>query len=177
MMKHACPLALGAALALAACLPTAPAQARDACLVGSWSPEGNGAAEWVQRQAPGMKMAITQQVATLILAADGSYRLQSQIQARATGQGSTLSARSDGRYSAQGRWSSEAGKLTLVPSASKMDSKVELASGDGAGTTIAMPESPAQTTSHEYTCRGGELETRMKIPGSADPIVQRYRKQ
>ena len=176
MPKHTCPLALGAVLALTACLPTAPAQARDACLVGSWSPEGNGAAEWVQRQAPGMKMAITRQVATLVLDADGSYRLQSQIQARATGQGAA-SARSDGRYSAQGRWSSEAGKLTLAPSASKADGKVELASGDGAGTTIAMPDSPARTTSHEYTCRGGELETRMQIPGIADPIVQRYRKQ
>ena len=119
-MKHACPLALGAALTLAACLPTAPAQARDACLVGSWSPEGNGAADWVQRQAPGMKMAITRQVATLVLAADGSYRLKSQIEARATGQGSA-SARSGGRFSAQGRWSSEDGKLTLAPSTSRVD--------------------------------------------------------
>ena len=52
---------------------------------------------------------------------------------------------------------------------------------DGAGTaeadtTIAMPRSPAQATSHEYSCRGGELETRIRIPGVADPIVQRYRR-
>ena len=174
-IKHACPLALGAALALAACLPTTPAQAGDACLVGTWSPQGNGAAEWVQRQAPGMKMAITHQVATLVLAADGSYRQQSQIQASATGQHAT-SARSDARFSARGRWSSEAGRLTLTPSESEMDGKVELGSGSGGGTTMALPESPAQTASHEYSCRGGELETRMKIPGIADPIVQRYRR-
>ena len=175
MRKHACPLALGAALALAGCLPTTPARAGDACLVGSWSPQGNGAAEWLQRQAPGMKMAVTRQAAILVLAADGSYRQQSRIQASATGP-DAASARSDGRYSAHGRWSSEAGRLTLSPSASDVDGQVELATGDGAGTAIAMPRSPAQATSLEYTCRGDALETRVRIPGSADPIVQRYRR-
>lgn len=173
-MKPSHPLASAVLLALV--LAAAPVAARDACLVGSWSPVGNGAAEWVQRQAPGMRMAVTRQVATLELAADGSYRLQAQVEARASGAGGA-SARSDGRFSAQGRWTSSEGRLTLAPAASDGDGQVEMSSAAGAGTRFALPDAPAQPTTQEYTCRGGELETRMRIPGIADPIVQRYRRQ
>lgn len=170
------PSPLAHAVVLALALVAAPAAARDACLVGSWSPVGNGAAEWVQRQAPGMRMAVTRQVASLELAADGSYRLQAQVQARASG-GSGASARSDGRFSARGRWTGSDGKLTLAPAASDADGHVELSSPGGGGTRFAMPDAPAQATTQDYTCRAGELETRMRIPGIADPIVQRYRRQ
>ena len=162
-------------LAMAAGLTAAPAMARDACLVGHWSPDGNGAAEWVQRQAPGMKMMVTQQVATLRLAADGSYSLDSQVRAEAANQG--LTARSNGNFSARGSWGSADGKLTLAPTASTTDGKVELGSGNGRSTGFALPKSGAQNTVHEYACKGDVLETRMRIPGVADPIVQRYRRQ
>ncbi|TYT26520.1 copper resistance protein NlpE [Luteimonas viscosa] len=166
---------LGVLAAVAAGLPAAPARARDACLVGSWSPVGNGAAEWVQRQAPGMKMMVTQQVATLRLGADGHYSLQSQVRAEAGNEG--RSARSDGTFSARGSWSSADGKLTLAPTASTTDGKVELGAGNGPTTGFALPKSGAQATIHEYACKGDVLETRMPIPGVADPIVQRYRRQ
>lgn len=162
-------------LTVAAGLSAAPAMARDACLVGRWSPQGNGAAEWVQRQAPGMKMMVTQQVATLRLGADGSYSLQSQVRAEAANDGRT--ARSDGTFSARGSWSSADGKLTLAPTASTTDGKVELDAGNGRSTGFPLPKSGAQNTIHAYACKGDMLETRMRIPGAADPIVQRYRRQ
>lgn len=165
---------LCAALAMAG-LSAPPAMARDACLVGRWSPDGNGAAEWVQRQAPGMKMMVTRQVATLRLNDDGSYSLQSQLRAESANDG--LTARSDGTFSARGSWSSADGKLTLAPTASTTDGKVELGAGDGRSTGFALPRSGAQNTIHEYACAGDTLETRMRVPGVADPIVQRYRRQ
>lgn len=172
---HSRTLILGVLAALAAGVPAAPAMARDACLVGRWTPEGNGAAEWVQRQAPGMKMLVTQQVATLRLGADGDYSLQSQVRAEAATAGVT--ARSDGAFTARGSWRSAGNQLTLAPAASTTDGKVELGAGNGRSTGFALPKSGVQTTVHEYVCTGDVLETRMRIPGVADPIVQRYRRQ
>ncbi|WP_202844981.1 hypothetical protein [Luteimonas saliphila] len=165
---------LGMLVAVAAGLSSPQALARDTCLVGSWSPVGNGAAEWIQRQAPGMKMAVTQQAALLRLEADGRYSLRSQVQAEAGAQGK--SARSHGTFSARGTWTSADGKLSLVPSASATDGKVEIGA-NGRSAAMALPESTAQTTTHEYRCAGAELETRMRVPGHGDPIVQRYRRQ
>lgn len=172
---HSRTLFLGVLAALAAGVPAAPAMARDACLVGHWTPDGNGAADWVQRQAPGMRMMVTRQVATLRLGADGDYSLQSQVRAEAANAG--VAARSNGAFSARGRWHSAGNQLTLAPAASTTDGTVELAAGNGRSTGFALPKSGAQATVHEYTCRGDVLETRLRIPGVADPIVQRYRRQ
>ncbi|MGY1410831.1 MULTISPECIES: hypothetical protein [unclassified Luteimonas] len=162
-------------LVLAATVAAPHAAAGDACLAGDWSPVGNGAAEWMQRQVPGMKMAVTEQVATLHLGGDGSYSLGAQLRAEAGQQG--RSARSDGTFSAQGRWTSADGRLTLVPTASDTEGRVEMRAGDGRSTGFALPRSTAQTTVHEYACSGDTLETRMPIPGSAHPIVQRYQRR
>ena len=151
------------------------ALAGDACLVGSWTPVGNGAAEWVQRQAPGMKMMVQQQVATMQLRGDGSYRLDAQVQAQAGHQG--MGARSQGRFSASGQWSSRDGELTLVPVKSDMDASMVLSNGKDAAPAMKLPGGQARPTVHQYRCSGADLETRMRIPGSKDPIVQRYRRQ
>ena len=172
MMKSTTPMI--ALLALAGAW--APlALARDACLVGTWSPVGNGAAEWVQRQAPGMKMMIQQQAATMQLRGDGSYQMDSQIQAQASQAG--MGARSQGRFSASGQWSSAGAELTLVPAKTDMDASLSMSSGKRSMPAIRLPKGEAKPTVHEYRCSGAELETRMRIPGSADPIVQRYRRQ
>lgn len=162
-------------LALVAGLSAPAAMARDTCLVGNWSPVGNGAAEWVQRQAPGMKMATPQQVASLSLHADGSYNARSQVRTEAAS--GTMSARSGGSFSAQGGWSSSGGQLTLTPSASSMDGSMEISAGKGPPVQLKLPKAAAQPTTYQYGCSGPALETRMRIPGVADPIVQRYRRQ
>ena len=162
-------------LVLVAGLSASPAMARDTCLVGHWSPVGNGAAEWVQRQAPGMKMATPQQAASLTLRADGGYSARSQMQAEATS--GAMSARSGGSFSAQGGWSSSGGQLTLTPSASSMDGTMQISAGKGPPVGAKMPKAAAQPTTYQYSCSGPTLETRMRIPGVADPIVQRYRRQ
>ncbi len=153
----------------------APAVARDACLVGSWTPLGNGAADWVRRQAPGMRMAITQQAANLRLDVDGSYRAQAQVEAEASGP--SRRARSNAAYSASGSWTSADGRLTLAPATSASRGAVEVGPGDGRSSRMALPAATAQPAMQEYSCSGDTLETRMRIPGSADPIVQRYRRQ
>lgn len=168
------PKAMIPGILLAAMLPAMPALARDACLVGSWSPVGNGAAEWIQRQAPGLRMAVTQQAASLRLDADGSYSLQSEIHAEAGDP--ARSARSLGTFSARGTWASADGTLSLVPAASSTNGRVEMRSA--AGTTgFALPDAPAQPTRQQYRCAGDGLETRLRVPGNSEPIVQRYRRQ
>jgi len=161
-------------VAVLAALCPAPASAMDPCLVGTWEPEGNGAAEWVQRQAPGMKMAVSRQAASLHLGADGRYRLHAQVQA--AGERDGIRARSDGRFAAQGGWRSADGSLTLTPSSSDTDATTEL-SGKGGRVSFKTPRGDTRPTTQQYRCRGSELETRMQIPGVTDPIIQRYRRQ
>ncbi len=164
-----------ATTALLGAVLAGPAIAGDPCLVGTWEPQGNGAAEWVQRQAPGMKMAVTRQAGSIQFGADGAYRLSAQVQAAAAGRDG-IQARSTGKFAAQGRWSTAGGNLTLTPSASDIDGRTEL-SGKGGRMSMRMPDTGSRPTTQAYTCSGGELETRMQVPGVADPIVQRYRRQ
>ncbi|HLT44224.1 MAG TPA: hypothetical protein VK000_06140 [Luteimonas sp.] len=160
------------ALALGACTQAALPPDRDACLVGTWNPVGNGAAEWVERQAPGIRMAITHQAATLVLLDDGRYRQHTRIQASTTAPGGER-ARSDAHSSAAGQWRSVEGTLTLTPSGSDMGGTVK----PDSGAAFILPEAQVQATDQAYTCRGDDLETRLQIPGIDDPIVQRYRRQ
>src|SRR5690606_13956593 len=160
------------ALALGASTQAALPPDRDACLVGTWNPVGNGAAEWVERQAPGIRMAITHQAATLVLLDDGRYREHTRIQASTTAPGGER-ARSDAHSSAAGQWRSPEGTLTLAPSRSEMGGTVK----PDPGAAFILPEAQVQATDQAYICRGDELETRLQIPGIADPIVQRYRRE
>ncbi|KAF1686853.1 hypothetical protein B1992_05520 [Pseudoxanthomonas broegbernensis] len=169
------PSAATALLFAAGMAATIPAMAVDACLVGTWSPEGNGAAEWVQRQSPGMKVLVQQEVATLRLNADGSYSAQARM--RMEGRAAQVAARSGGSFSAQGGWSASGDRLTLVPSASRLDGTVDVSAGKAGTRGHRLPSKAARPTAYQYACGTGTLETRMRIPGVSDPIVQRYRRQ
>jgi len=165
-------------LVLALAAPLAAASPAD-CLVGRWEPDGNGAAEWVQRQAPGMQMAIQQQAAELELRADGSYSAWAQVQAQAGAGGSGLHGSSRAQLTARGRWSADAGTLTLVPdaSASQASGSLEVGNGRGLAQKLKLPQLRPQASSQQYSCSGQLLETRTQIRGVADPVVQRYRRK
>lgn len=162
-----------ATLALVSCAATA--QARDACLVGSWSPVGNGAAEWIERNSRGMRLQINHQVARMRLDADGRYHVASEIDASsALGR---QGARGTTTYAASGRWTSEGGKLTLTPSRTEVEGSVAIHAGDGRTTRMAIPDQGGGATTQAYRCSGDSLETRIQLPGFADPIVQRFERE
>jgi hypothetical protein len=163
-------LALGLLVPLAALASPA-----DPCLVGHWQPEGNGAAEWVQRQAPGMRMGIQQQVADMWLRADGSYSVQAQLRTRADG--ADLQGRSQASFAGQGRWSAHGNQLTLTPVSGQSDGDLEVGNARGASHRFRLPAFKPQPTVQHYSCTASTLETRMQVRGVADPIVQRYRRK
>lgn len=152
---------------------TARAQPRDPCLVGRWAPVGNGAAEWLQRAVPGMRASVPVQSAVLELRRDGMFTAyaDSHGQVRAP----RLRGDVQGRFASRGTWRGAAGRLDLVPRQQAIAGRLSIT--DGARRhTQALPQGPASPTAYAYTCAGAGLTTRMNVPGSSIPLVQRYRR-
>ena len=162
-------------LALATLTMAGHVHAADTCLVGSWEPVGNGAADWVQRQSPGMKAMVQQQVASLRLEADGSFRAQAQL--RSTTEVDGIRGSSNGNHATQGTWSSSGNQLTLTPSSSQNHGELSVGAGKASPLRMKLPQFKAQPSLQQYTCTATTLETRMQIRGVADPILQRYRRR
>jgi hypothetical protein len=151
----------------------AAAQSRDACLVGRWAPDGNGAAEWLQRAVPGMRASVPAQSGVLELRRDGTFvahaATQGQVQAR------HLRGDMQGRFASRGTWRGASGRMDLVPERQAIEGRMSVT--DGARRhTQALPQGPASPTAYAYTCAGAGLTTRMSVPGSVIPLVQRYRR-
>ncbi|NLW96056.1 hypothetical protein [Luteimonas wenzhouensis] len=163
---------LGLVLVLAAGACAGPAAGRDACLVGRWKPVGNGAAEWIARQGSGLRVAVHNQVASMRLDADGRYWAGSTIDASSSLGG--RSARGTATHAASGTWTSANGTLVLQPSQADSGGSVEVRAGDGRATRMPIPAQGGGALAQEYRCSGDTLETRIRIPGSNDPIVQRF---
>lgn len=149
--------------------------ATDACVVGTWEPVGNAATDWMQRNAPGMQVAIAQQQGTLEFRPDGSYAAGGRAEATATGAGGMSATTRDAQFQAQGRWSTAGGRLTLHPSRESTSGTMKIQVPGGRTLEMPMPRGPAQVQDMQYACSGAELETRMAIR-NATPIVQRYRR-
>jgi hypothetical protein len=159
---------------LCAGLCAAPAAASDRCLIGRWQPDGNGAAEWMQRTAPGMRVSVDQQQGELELRADGRYVAHNRLQTRATSQGARGTA--EGSFQAAGTWRAAEGHLTLVPERGGASGHMDVESRSGGRVRQALPSAAATTTRFGYRCSGDGLETSLQIPGSGVPMVQRYRR-
>lgn len=159
-------------LSLAAIAPASAAS--DACIVGTWQPIGNAAAEWMQRNAPGIRVAVEQQQGALEFRADGSYAAAGSATAKASSENMSATTR-DTRFQAQGTWSTDGGRLTLRPSRESMSGTMKIQGPNGRTIEMPMPKGPAQVQEMQYACGATELETRMAIR-NATPIVQRYKR-
>jgi hypothetical protein len=160
-------------LSLLALASPVAAQSRDACLVGRWPPFGNGAAEWLERAVPGMRASVPAQSGVLELRRDGTFAAhaatQGQVQSR------HLRGDMQGRFASRGTWRGAGGHLDLVPDRQAIEGRLSVT--DGARRhTQALPQGPVSPTAYAYTCAGAEMTTRMRVPGSAIPLVQRYRR-
>lgn len=153
---------------------TASAAASDRCLVGRWQPDGNGAAEWMQKTMPGMRVSVDQQQGELELRADGRYVAHNRLQTRATSPGARGSA--EGSFQAAGTWRAAEGHLTLVPERGGASGHMDVESRSGGRVRQALPSAAASTTRFAYRCSGERLETTLQVPGSSVPMVQRYRR-
>jgi hypothetical protein len=167
----------GAAIMLAlACSTPSAAESEnlDSCLVGTWAPANNGAAEWMARNAPGMNASSSISEGTLTLRSDGSYSASADIFATTFPDGGYGSGRSTMGARAAGYWAAGEGRLVLAPSMEALAGgyKVNI---EGQ-TSVEIYEGGASgLLSYGYSCSGESFETRMAIPGTADPMVQIYR--
>src|SRR5690606_4604050 len=84
------------------------------------------------------------------------------------------SARGTATHAASGTWTSANGTLVLQPSQADSGGSVEVRAGDGRATRMPIPAQGGGALAQEYRCSGDTLETRIRIPGSNDPIVQRF---
>jgi len=164
-----------AALALlGACLPAVAGAAP--CLVGTWEPIGNAAAEWMQKNAPGARLAIDRQQAAISFRADGTYATDAAVDATVSSAAGG-SARTRGtRFQASGTWSTEGDTLVMKPSRESVRGDMEVAGPNGARIRVPLPSGAPQVQRLQYRCAGAGMETRMAIP-NATPIVQRYRRK
>lgn len=169
------PLAHPFATVIAVLACAAPAFAEDACLVGKWQPQGNAAAEWMRRNAPGTEVSVNNQSGAVEFRADGSYAAGGSADVAMSGPGGKRASTQDARFHSQGTWSAERGTLTLRPTRETASGRMQIAAPDGRRISVPMPTGATQPQSLRYTCNGASLETRMAIP-NATPIVQRYRR-
>ncbi len=167
-IKQGLGLVLGMALAV-------PVMARDACVVGQWEPIGNGVRDWMQQQAPAMQVSIRDQQAKIHLKADGHYATAAQAEVSAQ-QDELRAVTQQASYRAQGTWTADDGLLVLSPDAQNSDGKMEVSIPGGRRLRLPMPRGSMRATQLQYRCSETSLETRMSMPNSDVPVVQRYRR-
>ncbi len=164
----------------AGCEPCGGLEAIDECLVGAWRETGGGPIEWMRKV---MKDSISipegeRRNAISIFQSDGTY-MTTPVTADITSIAETShgTLRGDGNVVAQtsGRWSGEAGRLNLCQDHLRASGTVRATSSDGMDQTfqVPMPAAPDVVTM-EFSCSGSSLETRLPIPGTAEPIVTQY---
>jgi hypothetical protein len=135
-------------------------QATDACLVGTWTQTGGGAAEWMRQN---MKMAQVSAVAgngTLTFNGDGTFST-SKVGTKAEVTAKNAQVHAAGQMSGQGsgRWSAAGGTLTLCMTAVSSTGTIELKGPGGEGVKLPMPQMKPATSSMTYTCDGDALST------------------
>lgn len=167
----------GAAMILAVVCFAAPAAAetRDSCLVGTWTPTNNGAAEWMARNVPGMNISSSISDGTFTLRSDGSYSASASIVAMARPEGGRGSGRSVGDARAEGYWTAMEGRLVLSPTMEALEGTYELNS-EGHTSVVPLEVGPGGPVSYDYSCSGDSFETQLAIPGTADPMIHSYRR-
>jgi hypothetical protein len=142
-------------------------QATDACLVGTWTQTGGGAAEWMRQN---MKMAQVSAVAgngTLTFNGDGTFST-SKVDTKAEVTAKNAQVHAAGQMSGQGsgRWSAAGGTLTLCMTAVSSTGTIELKGPGGEGVKLPMPQMKPATSSMTYTCNGDALSTVQPMPKS-----------
>jgi hypothetical protein len=149
------------------CAPCQGTDAIDACLVGTWSMTGGGAAEWMRAQGfPGT--ARTSGNEQMVLTADGGFAsagFEVSIDAvrngvRFDGDGSVLAAR--------GRWSAEGGLVNFcIDAGGGAAGTVTITTDDGSG-NVVTGAAGGGAMSMRYTCGGGSLSTVIEMPDLPD---------
>lgn len=159
----------------AGCQPCQGTSGIDACVVGVWEESGGGAVEWMRRQfPPGVSIPHARvEGGVTVLQADGKYftapRTADLTMLFESSEGVT---RGDGSavYQGSGRWSAEGGKLNMCQDAGTVSGHATMK-----GLTLPIPpQPPAGNITMDYSCSGNQMETRLPIPGVADPITTRY---
>jgi len=165
-----------AAVMLALVCSAAPAAADtwDPCLVGTWTPTNNGAAEWMARNLPGMNMSTTISDGTFTMRSDGSYSASASIVAMSRPDGGG-SGRLEMDPWTEGYWTGMDGRLVLSPSVEALEGTYEVTI-DGRTLVDGIEVGPGGPLSHSYSCSGDTFETQLAIPGTADPMIQSYRR-
>lgn len=147
------------------------------CLIGNWEPVGNGAVEWMRRNAPGMQMSLGAMNGVLELKTDGSYTAGGRLSVAEKQISSAGETRAQAEMEAHsvGRWSIGNGTLTLSPTRETMSGQMQIVHPDGSHHVVPMPSAGAMgPTQYQYVCSGDRLETQMHFPGMADPMIQSY---
>ena len=161
------------AASLVACQAMASAQANDSCLIGRWEPQGNAMADWVKKQNPQMAMHFKQQQALLRFNANGSYSAEMAGQAKASQGG--VAANMQGNFGGSGRWTTQAGKLTLTQTQDKNTGQMEVKGPGGISSKIKLPKNMrGGPQTWAYRCKGNKMETHITVPGSKDVVIQPY---
>lgn len=149
----------------------APAAADDACLVGTWEPEGNAMLDWLRQRTPGMQFDHVQEAAVLQLHADGRYA--ADMRGRASARDGDRTVRASGQFGSSGRWRAASGELVLEPGHTGDHALV----GEAGGRRVQVHAGPTGPQSLGYRCSGDRLETRIALPGTGDTVVQPYRRR
>lgn len=157
---------------LAGAILPAGAIAADACLPGRWAPQGHGAAEWMARNAPGMKVQVQQQQGAMVFKADGTYTVAQAVRGKVQPSANVPAGTMQSEFQSRGRWRAQGGTLVLEPEQGASAGKLDM-QGRSTRTRMAMPN---QTSRVAYSCSGDRMETRMQMPGHKEPIVQRFQR-
>lgn len=108
----------------------------------------------------------------LVLRADGSY--STGAEASASSRSGELAADIQGRFTSSGTWRSEGNRLLLTPARASNQAQMRI-QGRGGSTRMQLPATIAGgSLQWEYRCSGERLETRQRLPGSSDVVVQPY---
>lgn len=154
-------------------LAAASASAGDTCLVGSWQPQGNAFAEWMQRRNPGLRIQFQQESARYEFRADGTYVADVRGTASAS-RGGGIAAMAGGRFGGSGRWSTSGDTLILTPGEDRTDADLEVRRQGAAVSRMKLPAGANRPQTWGYRCSGDRLEMRMTMPGTDDVVVQPY---
>jgi hypothetical protein len=171
---------LAVALASASAM-SLPARAENPCIVGSWRPDGNAMAAWMDAHLPrNARLPVVMSDSRLEIRADGTYSAWQSLEARmetngrvVTG-GLTASPTGVRSYTSTGRWRFEGSRLELAADTSTAANSVKLQTI--AGPLSVFPGDPTRGRNlvYDVTCEGGRMQTKMAFPGMPDPVIQEY---
>jgi hypothetical protein len=145
------------------CAPCQGTDAIDACLVGTWTMSGGGAAEWMRAQGfPGEPRTSGNE--QMVLTADGGFASAGfEVSIDAVRNGVTFDG--DGSVlAARGRWSAEDGTVNFcVDLGGGASGTVTITTNEGSGDmAVGVPGGGA--ISMRYSCTGGSMTTELEMP-------------